>query len=475
MVSSFGITPASVIVRNGVAGSVRSGQARITLHKATTRYVACQPGDVLSWKRNDSNTRDARAEIERVFAYRHRVTTTDTAWHYRYGGRAMNIAITGASGLIGSALAPFLRGGGHTVVAVPRGRPSGAGPCWDPATGELSAVAAEGFNAVIHLAGENIAGGRWSDARKRRIRQSRADGTRGLSEALARLPVKPSTLIVASAIGFYGDRGDQRVDETSTPGEGFLPEVCEAWESAADPARQAGIRVIHLRFGIVLTPAGGALGQMLLPFKMGVGGVLGSGRQHMSWVAIDDVLGSILHVLRTESVVGAGQCRQPERGDEPGLHQDAGEGDPPSDLPGDAGVRGPTRVRRNGGCPAALKHERRSHSASRDGLRVRLSESRRCAAACAGCQGWLICSREVAELLGLDRATALTVLQTLEDSDFLKLTPDGQFRGRFPGRLLSIRSVLALAINCHVREFSCRIPPNGRHHTTSPSICSPHS
>ena len=216
----------------------------------------------------------------------------------------MNIAITGASGLIGSALAPFLRGGGHTVVAVPRGRPSGAGPCWDPATGELSAVAAEGFNAVIHLAGENIAGGRWSDARKRRIRQSRADGTRGLSEALARLPVKPSTLIVASAIGFYGDRGDQRVDETSTPGEGFLPEVCEAWESAADPARQAGIRVIHLRFGIVLTPAGGALGQMLLPFKMGVGGVLGSGRQHMSWVAIDDVLGSILHVLRTESVVG---------------------------------------------------------------------------------------------------------------------------------------------------------------------------
>ena len=178
------------------------------------------------------------------------------------------------------------------------------GASWEPATGALSPGALDGVDGVVHLAGENIAAGRWTAARKARIRDSRVDGTRRLSEALARLEQPPKTFIVASAIGFYGDRGDERVTEASAPGSGFLPEVCQAWEAAAAPASDAGIRVVHLRIGIVLTPAGGALGQMLLPFKMGVGGVIGSGRQYMSWVALDDVLASVLHALRTEGLSG---------------------------------------------------------------------------------------------------------------------------------------------------------------------------
>ena len=225
----------------------------------------------------------------------------------------MRVAVTGATGLIGSALVPFLRGGGHEVTplrrvaASERGRSAG----WDPATGALSAGALVGVDSVVHLAGENIAGGRWTAARKARIRDSRVDGTRRLAEALAALPQPPRTLVAASAIGFYGDRGSEELDESSAPGSGFLPEVCQAWEEAAQPAHEAGIRVVHLRIGIVLTPAGGALGQMLLPFRMGVGGVIGSGRQYMSWVALDDVLGGILHALRTGGLAGAANLVAP--------------------------------------------------------------------------------------------------------------------------------------------------------------------
>ena len=173
------------------------------------------------------------------------------------------IAVTGASGLIGSALATFLRGRGHDVAGLRRAAAAGgagpSAPAWDPGSPSLSGDALDGIEAVVHLAGENIAGGRWTAARKARIRDSRVVGTRHLSEALAGLARPPRTLVAASAIGFYGDRGDETVDETSAPGEGFLPEVSRGWEEAATPARDAGIRVVHLRIGIVLTPAGGAL------------------------------------------------------------------------------------------------------------------------------------------------------------------------------------------------------------------------
>ena len=218
----------------------------------------------------------------------------------------MRVAVTGATGLVGSALTPRLAGGGHEAVALRRAADAagGGGPSWDPATGALSAGALDGVDAVVHLAGENVAGGRWTAARKARIRDSRVAGTRQLAVALAALPQPPKTLIAASAIGFYGDRGEERLDEAAAPGADFLADVCQQWEAAAAPARDAGMRVVHLRIGIVLTPAGGALQRMLPPFRMGAGGVIGSGRQYMSWVALDDVLGGILHALRADSLTG---------------------------------------------------------------------------------------------------------------------------------------------------------------------------
>ena len=215
----------------------------------------------------------------------------------------MRIAITGATGLIGRALSAFLREDGHHVTRLSR-RPSLGSDLsvWDPDTGVAESV--EDAEAVVHLAGENIAGGRWTPDRKQRILDSRVVGTKRLCESLAALSSPPPTLITASAIGFYGDRGNEIVDEASPPGQGFLPEVCQAWEAATAPAHDRGIRTVHLRIGIVLTPNGGALQKMLLPFKLGAGGILGSGSQYMPWVALDDVLNATLHVLTNDQVTG---------------------------------------------------------------------------------------------------------------------------------------------------------------------------
>ncbi|MDP7385818.1 MAG: NAD-dependent epimerase/dehydratase family protein, partial [Nitrospinota bacterium] len=186
----------------------------------------------------------------------------------------MKVLITGSSGLIGSSLIPFLSNGGHHVTRLVRARPTPDGDevKWDPEKGEVDRDGLEGLDAVVHLAGESIAGGRWTAERKAKIRSSRVDGSRLLCGALAGLERPPKVLVSASAIGYYGDRGDEVLNEDSPRGSGFLSEVCREWEAATGPADQAGMRVVRLRIGIVLSDRGGALAKMLLPFRLGLGG-----------------------------------------------------------------------------------------------------------------------------------------------------------------------------------------------------------
>ncbi len=219
----------------------------------------------------------------------------------------MRVLVTGSTGLVGSALCTALSTGGHALTRLVRESPRSRQPeiTWDPASGVIDAAKLEGFDAVVHLAGENIAAGRWTDQQKARIRDSRVQGTLLLCETLASLQEKPQVLVCASAIGYYGNRGDEVVDESSPAGSPkFLVDVCQAWEAAAEPARAAGIRVVHLRLGVVLSPNGGALAKMLLPFKLGAGGVLGDGKQTMSWIVLDDAVGAIQHCLETDSLMG---------------------------------------------------------------------------------------------------------------------------------------------------------------------------
>lgn len=216
----------------------------------------------------------------------------------------MKIAISGASGLVGQQLANSIREGGGQTLAVTRSASGADSLSWNPAKGELDASKLSGVDAFVHLAGENIAEGRWTEAKKRRIRESRVSGTRLVAETLANMTDGPKTLIMASAIGFYGDRGADVCQETDSPGTGFLPDVCVAWEAAAAPAESAGIRVVKLRIGVVLSPKGGALAKMLLPFRLGAGGVIGSGRQYFSWVALDELVRIIQFALNDSSLVG---------------------------------------------------------------------------------------------------------------------------------------------------------------------------
>ncbi len=209
----------------------------------------------------------------------------------------MNVVVTGSSGLIGSALMPLLTRSGHTIRRLVRGSHTEGLARWNPHDGSLDGRVLAGADAVVHLAGESIATGRWTAARKARIRESRVLGTTLLARALVELDRKPAVLVSASAIGIYGDRGDEVIDERSIPGRGFLAEVCSEWEAATRPAANAGIRVVNCRIGVVLSSTGGALAQMLPPFRLGLGGVMGSGRQYMSWIAIDDVVGAIEHLL----------------------------------------------------------------------------------------------------------------------------------------------------------------------------------
>jgi uncharacterized protein (TIGR01777 family) len=216
------------------------------------------------------------------------------------------IALTGGSGLIGQRLRAALVLNGDRVVPFVRDRaraPAGA-RFWNPSAGELAAADLEGIDAVVHLAGEPIASGRWTAARKRRILESRTHSTQLLSEVLSRLEHPPSVLVSASAIGVYGDRGETWLDEMSEPGTGFLPDVCVAWERAVEPARAAGVRVALARIGIALSPEGGALAQTLPLFRVGLGGRLGNGRQYMSWIGIDDLVAALQHAIECAALAG---------------------------------------------------------------------------------------------------------------------------------------------------------------------------
>jgi len=216
----------------------------------------------------------------------------------------MRVMISGASGLVGRELVRLLTASGHSVTRLVR-REAGEGELrWDPRTGQLEEEPPSGIDAAVHLAGENIAAQRWTAAVKRRIRDSRVEGTRRLCETLARWARPPRTLISASAIGYYGDRGDERLEENSPAGSGFLAEVARDWEAATQPAAAAGIRVVVVRLGVVLSPRGGALVRMLPIFRFGGGGVIGSGRQYWSWISLDDTAGAICHLLENESVSG---------------------------------------------------------------------------------------------------------------------------------------------------------------------------
>lgn len=219
----------------------------------------------------------------------------------------MKILVSGSTGLVGSALVPFLTKDGHQVKRLVRSKtgPGASDIFWDPAKNTIDADSLEGLDAVVHLAGESIAAGRWTAERKAKIRDSRVQGTRLLSESISRLKSPPRAFVCASAIGFYGDRGEEILRENSPWGAGFLAQVCRDWEAASAAAVQKGIRVVHLRLGVVLSPAGGALAKMLPPFKMGLGGVIGSGGQYMSWISLDDIVGVINHALTNTSIAGA--------------------------------------------------------------------------------------------------------------------------------------------------------------------------
>ena len=223
----------------------------------------------------------------------------------------MKVAITGAHGLIGAALADRLRSSGHDVVGVVRGQPGSGEVRWDPTTGEIDAAGLEGIDAAVHLAGAGIGDKRWSTAYKGRVLDSRVQGTELLASTLAALRQPPRVLLSGSAVGFYGNRGDEVLTEESGPGRGFLADLCVRWEASTAAAEQAGIRVLHLRSGIVLARKGGALGKQLPLFRFGLGGRLGPGRQYTSWISLDDEVGAIDFALTADGLRGAANLTAP--------------------------------------------------------------------------------------------------------------------------------------------------------------------
>jgi hypothetical protein len=249
--------------------------------------------------------RYVRRKLDCMFAHRHRTLAEDLRLHEQYADApGIRVLVSGSRGLIGKALVPLLTTGGHDVVRLVRGGAGAGDAGWSPERGELDQQALAGLDAVVHLAGENIAAARWTTSFKQKVRTSRVRATRLLCESLARQVRPPRVLVSASAVGFYGDRGDTVLDEESGGGTGFLADVAREWEAATRPAEEAGVRVVHLRFGMVLSPLGGALRRLLPIFKFALGGPVGTGRQYWSWIGIDDAAGAIYHALMTESLAG---------------------------------------------------------------------------------------------------------------------------------------------------------------------------
>jgi hypothetical protein len=248
-------------------------------------------------------------DLDRTFRFRHTRLGQDLALHARFADTPRKkVAITGASGLIGSALSNLLTTGGHEVVPVTRNRAAaqaGKGIWWSVEDDTIDEEGLVGVDAVVHLAGEPINAMRWTEEKKKAIRESRVQGTRLISRVVAQLPDGPQALICASAVGYYGDRGDEVMTEESSRGRGFLAETVEAWEGASRRAEGAGIRVARIRFGLVLSPAGGALPKMLWAFKSGLAGRIGNGRQYVPWIDLDDVTGLLYHAVMDGSATGA--------------------------------------------------------------------------------------------------------------------------------------------------------------------------
>lgn len=253
-----------------------------------------------------------RRQLDQLFRYRHTVTTTDLKRQHQNPAKPLRILVSGASGLVGSALTAFLETNGHEVIALTRSpRPDSNDIRWDISAGEIDLTASGKIDAVVHLAGENVAG-LWSKKKKARIMASRRDGTKLLSEAIARLPQKPAVMLSASGVNYYELDALNTRDEDSPIGTSFLAEVCRAWEDNTRAAREADIRVVNLRIGFVLTPAGGGLKLMLPAFKAGLGGKIGNGRQRLSWIAIDDLTDIIHTCLVDERYTGPVNAVAPE-------------------------------------------------------------------------------------------------------------------------------------------------------------------
>ena len=225
----------------------------------------------------------------------------------------MKILISGATGFIGTPLTEKLVQQGHEIFKLSRKKSNDKNTFyWNLSEGTIELDESISFDAVIHLAGEGIANRRWTEAQKKKIRDSRVNGTRLLAETVSKLPQKPSVFISASAIGFFGDRGSEELTENSPAGDSFLADVCQEWENATKPAEEAGIRIAHSRFGIVLAPNGGALKKMLLPFKMGAGGIVGNGKQYYSWIALEDVIDILIFILNNDQLSGPVNCVSPQ-------------------------------------------------------------------------------------------------------------------------------------------------------------------